>query len=116
MYAEKINLFKTVRPSATITWRVQGCGNRISQKAKQIIWVVFLGSWVDRWADTAQVLFEVNAKSEVTEELVSANSLWNSYRQENFQTSWGNTNSLQPEVGPAKMWMVVKICVAEKNA
>lgn len=34
--------------------------------------------------------------------------LWNSYRQEYFQTSWGNTNSLQPEMGPAEMWMVVK--------
>lgn len=48
------------------------------------------------------MLFGVNAKSEVTEELVSANSLWNSYRQENLHKV-EEAHSLQPEVGPAKM-------------
>lgn len=76
--AEKVNLFKDRRLSAiTIAWRLKDIGSNISsQKAKQIILSVFLGSWgIDGVVTgTAQLLLRINAKAEETEELVPINS------------------------------------------
>lgn len=42
--------------------------------------------------------------SEVTEEFVSINNLWNNYRWEHFQTIWEASKSLKSEVEATKVY------------
>ena len=100
MCAQKINLFRTIRLSAiTIAWGVGDFGNNISsQKAMQIIWAVFLGSWwVDRyyWYCLVVIWSQCQVWSDwriglwiVCREQVQARMFSNQLRKYKVRTNW----------------------------